>query len=267
MLQDQHPQPTATLDRLAALLLHGDIEVVDCSSVLGPCTPIEAGAGGVSAPETEIHKISEYDEDGPFFAWNWLVLGEHSGTHFEAPHAWISGRELEDGTTDTLDPNRLVGPAFVIDCSGDCTDDPDFLLTEAGIRDWEAVHGEIGPGSWVLMRSDWDRRAGSRAEFLNGCRHPGPASDAIRYLLSKGIVGWGTQCVSPDCGQAEALNPAWPARHYLAEAGCFALASLARLDSLPPTGAVFFAAPLKLTRGNGSPVRALALVARGNRAA
>ena len=30
-------------------------------------------------PKVEIHRISEYDQDGPFWAWNWLKLGEHSG--------------------------------------------------------------------------------------------------------------------------------------------------------------------------------------------
>ena len=266
MPEDQPPQPPATLDRLATLLLHGDVEVVDCSSVLGPATPLEPASGGLpAAPETEIHKISEYDEDGPFFAWNWLVVGEHSGTHFEAPHAWAAGRECRDGATDTLDPDRLAAPAFVIDCSEESAADPDFLLTEERIRGWEAVHGEIGPRSWVLMRTDWDRRAGSKDEFLNGGRYPGPAPDAMRYLVAKGIVGWGTQCVSPDCGRAEALDTPWPARSCLAEAGCFGLASLASLDRLPPTGAIFIAAPLKFTGGNGSPVRALALVPRGNR--
>ncbi|MEM1401248.1 MAG: cyclase family protein, partial [Pseudomonadota bacterium] len=40
------------------------------------------------------------------------------------------------------------------------------------------------------------------------------------------------------------------------------LASLANLDRLPPKGAVLIAAPLKIVRGTGSPMRALALVPR-----
>jgi kynurenine formamidase len=39
------------------------------------------------------------------------------------------------------------------------------------------------------------------------------------------------------------------------------LQCLANLDLLPPTGAVVIAAPLKIQRGSGSPVRALALMA------
>jgi kynurenine formamidase len=38
------------------------------------------------------------------------------------------------------------------------------------------------------------------------------------------------------------------------------LQCLANLDRLPPTGAILIAAPLKVLKGSGSPVRALALV-------
>jgi kynurenine formamidase len=44
-------------------------------------------------------------------------------------------------------------------------------------------------------------------------------------------------------------------------AGRYGLQCLANLDLLPPTGALLIAAPLKIQRGSGSPVRALALVA------
>jgi kynurenine formamidase len=43
-------------------------------------------------------------------------------------------------------------------------------------------------------------------------------------------------------------------------AGKLGLASLVNLDQLPPTGALIFAAPLKIVGGSGSPVRVLALV-------
>jgi len=73
---------------LAAGLLDGSVEVIDCSGVLGPDTPLLKLPPELAkdTPKIEIHKISEYDQDGPFWAWNWLKLGEHSGTHFDAPH-------------------------------------------------------------------------------------------------------------------------------------------------------------------------------------
>ena len=57
------------------------------------------------------------------------------------------------------------------------------------------------------------------------------------------------------------MTPSFPAHHLMHGANKFGLASLTNLDKLPPTGAVLIAAPLKIARGSGSPVRVLALVA------
>ncbi|MFW8635486.1 cyclase family protein [Cribrihabitans pelagius] len=257
------------LAEFGAKILSGEIAVVDCSGTLGPDTPILQLPEDFAknTPKVEIHKISEYDADGPFFAWNWLKLGEHSGTHFDAPRHWITGKDYEDGYTDTLDVQRLVAPVNVIDCSKESAENADFLLTADLIKAWEAEHGEIGKGEWVAMRTDWDKRAEDEALFLNadaeGPHSPGPTPDAVEYLLSKGIVGWGSQCIGTDAGQAGLMDPPYPAHNLLHRDNCFGLASLANLDKLPAKGAILIAAPLKIERGTGSPIRALALVPRG----
>ncbi|MEP1930593.1 MAG: cyclase family protein [Roseibium sp.] len=261
------------LDSLGSKLLRGEVRVVDCTAVLGPDTPILRLPEGFAknTPKVEINKISEYDSDGPFFAWNWLKLGEHSGTHFDAPHHWLSGKDFPDGYTDTLDVQRLVAPVNVIDCSRECKDDPDFLLTAEAVKAWEAEHGEISAGEWVVMRTDWDKRSDDEDLFLNedpdpmedGAHSPGPTTGCIDYLLSKGIVGWGSQCIGTDAGMAGKFSPPYPAHNHLHRDNCFGLASLANLDQLPPKGAILIAAPLKLEHGTGSPIRALALVPIG----
>lgn len=260
---------TQTLQSLGAMLLSGDIEVVDCSGVLGPETPILQLPADFAkpTPKVEIHKISEYDEDGPFFAWNWLVLGEHTGTHFDAPHHWITGRDYPDGYVDKLNIQRIVAPVNVIDVSEESAADSDFLLTAERVQAWEAKHGAINKGEWVVMRTDWDKRADDEAKFLNadenGPHSPGPTPECVEYLLSKGIVGWGTQCIGTDAGAAGGMTPPYPAHNLLHRDNCFGLASLANLDKLPAKGAILIAAPLKIQNGTGSPIRALALVPRG----
>lgn len=257
------------LQALAAGLRSGGIEVVDLSGTLGPETPILKLPPDFArdTPPVEIHRISAYDEAGPFWAWNWLKLGEHSGTHFDAPRHWITGRDDPEGTTDTLPLGRVVAPVNVLDCSREAAEDPDFLLTVDRIEAWEQEHGAIGPGEWVAMRTDWDRRAHDEAAFLNadesGPHTPGPTAEAVEYLIGRGIVGWGSQCVGTDAGQAGGMTPPFPAHNLLHKAGRYGLASLANLDRLPPKGAVLIAAPLKIREGTGSPVRALALVPRG----
>lgn len=259
---------TGLLGQVAAMLALGQIRVIDCSGTLGPQTPILKLPPELArdTPPVQIHRISEYDADGPFWAWNWLTLGEHSGTHFDAPRHWITGRDHADGTTDTLDVQRLIAPVNVLDFSRDCAANPDFLLTVDHIRAWEAAHGAIGPGEWVVLRSDWDARAHDEALFLNADAHgphtPGPTAEAIAYLIDRGITGWGSQCIGTDAGQAGGMTPPFPAHNLLHRHNRFGLASLANLHLLPPKGALLIAAPLKIVQGTGSPIRALALVPR-----
>ena len=257
------------LGQLAGLLASGAIEVVDCSGVLGPDTPLLKLPPDFArdTPPVRIHRISEYDQNGPFWAWNWLELGEHSGTHFDAPHHWITGRDHPDGYTDTLDVQRLVAPVNVLDFSAECAADPDFLLAIDHVTAWEATHGAIKAGEWVVLRSDWDRFADNADAFLNadetGPHTPGPTAEVVQYLIDRGIVGWGSQCIGTDAGQAAGMTPPYPAHNLLHANNRFGLASLANLSKLPAKGAILIAAPLKIAQGTGSPIRALALVAKG----
>lgn len=256
------------LASLVSQLASGSIEVIDLSVPLGPNTPLiqlppEIGR---NTPPVEIHAISDYDAQGPYWKWRWLKLGEHSGTHFDAPIHWISGRDHATGSTDTIDVGNFVAPACVIDCSSEVAKDPDFLLTADGVKAWEAAHGDIPAGSWVLMRTDWSKRGHDAALFLNvdetGPHSPGPSADCITYLLERGVIGWGCETVGTDAGSAGMMNPPFPAHHLMHAANRYGLASLCNLDRLPPKGAVLIAAPLKIVQGTGSPLRVLALVAR-----
>jgi isatin hydrolase len=253
---------------VASALATGSIKVVDLSAALGPDTPLIKLPPqlAVDTPKVEIHTISNYDDKGPFWSWNWLKLGEHSGTHFDAPHHWITGRDFSDGYTDTIPVGSFVAPVNIIDCSAQAAANHDFLLSADGVRAWETEHGPIGSGEWVAMRTDWDRRA-SEAEFLNadetGPHSPGPTVDCIEYIIERGAIGWGTQCIGTDAGAAGGMTPPFPAHNLMHKANRYGLASLCNLDKLPPKGAILIAAPLKIVRGTGSPVRALALVPQG----
>ncbi len=158
-----------------------------------------------------------------------------------------------------------MAPVNVIDRSKEAAENADYLLTVDSIKEWEAEHGAIEAGSWVLMRSDWYKRNGSTETFLNadenGPHSPGPTAEAIQYLISKDIIGWGQETIGTDAGSAGGMNPPFPAHNLMHGAGKYGLASLSNLDQLPPKDAVLIAAPLKFVKGTGSPVRALALIA------
>lgn len=258
---------TSILAELSEALDSGRIEVIDLAQPLEPGTPVISlpPPFGQSAP-FRIERISDYDERGPAWAWSNLSLGEHTGTHFDAPVHWITGKDLPDNTLDTIKPRRFVAPANVIDCTAECDADADFLLTPARIQAWEAAHGRIAAGSWVLLRSGWSRRT-EPASFLNadatGPHSPGPSPEAVTFLVrERDVIGYGTETVGTDAGQAFGFTPPFPCHAGMHGTNRFGLASLANLDRLPPTGAILITAPLKIVGGTGSPCRVLALVTR-----
>jgi kynurenine formamidase len=163
--------------------------------------------------------------------------------------------------------SRLVGPAVVIDRSAESAADPSYLLTVADLEGFEAEHGPIPEGAWVLFRSGWDARAHDEVAFLNagpdGPQTPGPDVEASRWLAEHpGIVGFGVETVGIDAGAAGGMDPPFPLHNLLLGAGRYGLTQLANLDRLPPTGALVVVAPLKLVGGTGSPSRVFALVPR-----
>lgn len=253
----------SVLDSLTAAMAGGAVEVVDLTHRLDPDFPVI-----VLPPEFgqcarfRMEEVSAYDHRGPAWKWHNLTMNEHTGTHFDAPIHWVSGRDWPNGAVDEIPAGDLIGPACVIDCSAGTAQDDDFELTPEIIADWEAAHGRIPSGSWVLMRTDWSKRSG--AEYLNmaddGPHSPGPVPEAIRVLLERDIRGFGTECVGTDAGQGAHYDPPYPAHYLLHGAGKYGLQCLCNLDLLPPTGAVLIAPPLKIRGGTGSPLRVLALV-------
>jgi len=254
---------TTLLTQLVEALGNGTLTIVDLTQPLGPATPV-IGLPPIFAPSpgVTIDVISRYDDKGPAWYWNTLTLGEHTGTHFDAPIHWITGRDLPDNACDTIPAARFVGPACVIDVAADVERNVDFLLTPDRIEAWEREHGRIPKGAWVLLRTGWSRRTDPSA-FLNvgadGPHSPGFDAKASRMLTDRDVLGVGVETIGTDAGQAGAFDPPFPNHTIMHGAGKFGLASLCNLDRLPPTGAVVIAAPLKIVQGSGSPVRVLAI--------
>ena len=251
---------------LADPLASGAVRVVDLTQPLHERTPVlKLPEQFVDTPGLTVHEISRYDDRGPAWAWNWLEIGEHVGTHFDAPIHWITGREGED--VASVPPARLVGPAVVIDRSSQAAQDPDDLLTVDAVRAFEAEHGPLPAGGWLLLRTGWDARAHDEEQFLNASsgmpRTPGVEAECARWLAQETpIVGIGVETVGTDAGGAGAFDPPFPVHNYFLGAGKYGLTQLANLAELAPTGALLIAAPLKLVAGTGSPTRVLALVSQ-----
>ncbi|MEM9059448.1 MAG: cyclase family protein [Pseudomonadota bacterium] len=255
----------SVLADLATQIATGAVRVVDLTHPLTPDFPVM-----ILPPEFgqcqpfRMEEVSRYDARGPAWYWNNISMSEHAGTHFDAPAHWVSGRQLPNGTVDALPVESLVAPVVVLDFSTQSAADRDFLLTRADIETWEAAHGDIAPGQWVLFRTDWSNHVGTDVYLgmeRDGAHSPGPEAEAIRFLVEeRDIIGFGTETVGTDAGQGAHLSPPYPAHYILHGAGRYGLQCLANLDQLPPTGAILICPPLKIRDGSGSPLRVLALV-------
>ena len=102
-----------SLSALAADLTSGAVRIVDLSVTLSSQTPIlvlpEEFGWGKSWPFSK-EEISRYDERGPAWYWNNICCGEHTGTHFDAPIHWVTGKDHQHHATDTLPVENFVAP-------------------------------------------------------------------------------------------------------------------------------------------------------------
>jgi len=256
------------LEQLISAIKSEAIEVIDLTAKLESSTPL------IQLPEPfantipfSLREISRYDERGPAWYWNDISTGEHTGTHFDAPVHWITGK---DGLDVAGVPVRsMIAPAAVLDFSAEAAANPDFLLEPEHIRKWEAQNGPLPAGGWLLYRTGWDARSASQQDFLNanetGPHTPGVSVACARWLAEEApVIGIGVETVGTDAGAAHSFDPPFPCHSALLGAGKFGLTQLQNLAALPPTGAVVIAGPLPIVGGSGSPARVLALVERAS---
>jgi len=263
MSSTQTNQVAALLDALAS----GSVEIVDLTQPLTESTPvIQLPPPFANTPGLSRTEISHYDDRGPAWAWYTLTIGEHVGTHLDAPIHWVTGKDGAD--VGSITPQTLVGPACVVDKTAETEADPGTLLTVADLEAWEAENGRIPDGAWVLLRTGWGSRAQDQVAFLNvgenGPETPGPDVNASRWLASeRAISGFGVETVGIDAGSAGAFDPPFPLHNFLLGAGRLGLTQLANLERLPTTGTLLVVAPLRLVGGTGSPSRVYAFVPKG----
>jgi kynurenine formamidase len=256
---------SALLADLAAGIVSGGIRVVDLTVPLEPATPtIQLPPQFAPSRPFALEEISRYDERGPAWYWNNIACGEHTGTHFDAPIHWVTGKDYPNNATHNIPVQKFIGPACVIDVTERVRENVDFLVTVEVVKGWEERHGEIPRGAWVLIRTDWSKRTGAE-RFLNiredGPHTPGFHPQCVPFLAKeRDILGVGVETVGTDAGQAATFDPMFPCHTIMHGSNRFGLASLMNLDQLPATGAVVIAPPLKIVNGSGSPLRVLALV-------
>ena len=253
---------TDAVQTLVAALAAGQVEVVDLTQPLSEETPtLPLPEPFANTPKFRLNELSRYDERGPAWYWNTLRLGEHTGTHFDAPIHWITGKDGAD--VSQVPVKRLIAPAVVLDFAAQAGADPDFLLEREHVEAWQAEHGPLPEGGWLLYRTGWDARLDNPSAFANEGRTPGISAACAKWLAEETpIQGIGVETVGTDAGAAHSFDPPFPCHSFLLGHDKYGLTQLQNVATLPATGTVVIAGPLPIVGGSGSPCRVLALVER-----
>ncbi len=200
-------------------------------------------------------------DGGWFYSAFSICTPEHGGTHLDSPQHFAA-RGI---TTEKIPLENLIASAVVIDVSAKAQVDRNYRLSAEDVLAFEQVHGQISPGTIVLLRTGWSRYWPDAKKYL-GDDTPGDASnlhfpsygeEAARLLVEERQVALlGVDTASIDYGKSEDFMV-----HRLAAAmNVSGLENLTNLDQLPATDFVIIALPMKIEGGSGGPVRVVALV-------
>lgn len=173
--------------------------------------------------------------------WN---LYSHAGTHMDARIHFAAGPE----TIDQHTPGRCMGPAWVVRLPGTA---PRALLTVADLGD---IATRFQPGDSLLIHTGWSSHAGE-PEFYRD-ELPRISEELARWCVANQVKLLGVEPPSI----ADVNQPAEVALIHgiLLGGGVTVVEGLVCLDQLTEERVYFFAMPLKLAGGDGSPVRAFA---------
>lgn len=225
--------------------------------------------------------------DGGSAANDMITFGTHVGTHIDALAHVSQDGLLADGS-DAIEAGRggryvdlgvhsvqpMVRRGVMLDVPG-AVNGGDYL--EAGYEitpdDLDATvaaqRTPVGPDDVVLIRSGWGRHFDDpdRTVYVgHDSGVPGVSAAGASWLAERGVHAVGADTIAFEClrpGQGHASLPAH--RVLLVESKIYIIEALA-LEELALAGVhefTFIASPLQFYGATGSPVRPLAVVARG----
>lgn len=192
-------------------------------------------------------------EDGYGFSSKVLSLnmGDHSGTHVDAPVHFderpgaksIADMPLEDFYTEAVCLDLSHKP----------------LRSDISIADLEAAERAAGvtiqPGDTVLLHMNFYNRTIGTEAFITD--FPGLTKASATWLGRKGIKMFGVEAASP--GRPGRSN--FEVHHVCRDLGFTHMEGLCNLEQLVGKGRFrFIGFPLKIRGGTGSPIRAVALL-------
>ncbi|MGV2080219.1 MULTISPECIES: cyclase family protein [unclassified Rhizobium] len=185
---------------------------------------------------------------------NQIVLGEHTGTHLDAPSHFVREGDPARKNIDEIALDQLVGRAVKLTFGPFPAENVQVTADE--IRAWEASNFAIEERDIVLFDFQWGHKwAAGEAGFDFLDRWPGLSRSAAEYLAQKNVKVVGTDCISLDPGDG---GDDLAAHLTLLPKGILILENVCNLHAIQKE-TFFMALPLKIAGGTGAPVRAISV--------
>ena len=206
---------------------------VDLSHSLG-----ERIATFPGAPQAEIETIATIGQNG--YGEKRLYLNSHSGTHIDSPaHMLMDGNPL-----NRMPLSAFTGKGVVLPATDYPQEIPPQVLQTLNID--EDV-------DFVLFYTGWDSHWNTNAYFGN---FPYLSVSSAQKLAELSLKGVGFDTPSADAMDSKELSN----HHIFFRAGMIILENLTNLNKLVGKKFQLFCFPLNIENGDGSPVRAVALI-------
>ncbi len=173
-----------------------------------------------------------------------MLLSDHTGTHFDAPHHFIEGAK----TIEEVPLDRTFGKAVLIDVSEKAPDKP--VEVEMLVKRLALTNTQIEPDDIVLIRS-WPGEWGGPGFF----EAAGISEEAAKWLAAQKVKCVGVNLANIDTG-SDMRRPSH--MEFLGkEIGI--IENLTNLDKLSQTRFFFMGLPLNFAGLTASPIRAVAI--------
>lgn len=220
------------------------LSFIDLTHALSPSIPNWDGGCGFQHTVTTEY----YDCTGDTkFRVQKLEMAAGIGTHIDAPAHCISG------ATDiaNIPLEQLIAPCVMIDVSKKAHES--YRVTIDDIFEFESNYGEISKGSFIIIRTGWDKFWNDPSKYRNNLLFPTISLEAATLLLERDMVGLGIDTLSPD-NETDGFS----VHRLVLGTGKYIIENIANAGALPPVGAHTFALPLKIQDGTESPIRLIA---------
>ena len=184
------------------------------------------------------------------YATHGIILSDHGPTDVDSLSHFDPRPDAP--TIDKMGLELFFGPAVGIDLS-DAPEREDIerqQLEEA----LAAAGQELNPGDILLINLGHFERHGGRPEYTS--QFAGLGEAAAEWLVERGVKAFGVDSPTPD-------NPAsriYPVHLICRREGLHHYENLANLGAVAGKRFTFFGLPLRFRGGQGSPVRAVALL-------